>query len=181
MFFKLILKLIGWKIVINNNPHKSSVVAVFPHTSFLEGVIGFIAMKMLNIKFKVISAEWLFFFPFKYIMKYVLHAFPVGKNSRNAITKSSMLFNDNPDMHLIICPEGRLRAIDKWPMGFYLIAKRANVDIDVAIFNYKDKIIYVDNIKDMSTKESVLKEIHDLSNKYAYAKYPEKYKLPKIK
>ena len=64
-FWSLLLKILGWKIYGENFISPRSVIAVAPHTSYLDGVIGFIAMKAMKIRFRTISAERLFFFPFQ--------------------------------------------------------------------------------------------------------------------
>lgn len=181
---KILLFIFGWKILHKDRIYKKSVVAVFPHTSYWDGVIGYIALKSLKCNYKVLSAEWLFFWPMKYIMKYILHAFPVGKHSGNAITTSLDIFRTHDKANLIICPEGQLDPTDKWNMGFYIIAKKAQVPINIVVFDYKRKQIYIDNISvellnDMSIT-GIMKYINEFNISYAYAKHPEKFLKHKI-
>lgn len=81
-FWGFIMFLTGWRVLNAADLHRRCVVAVTPHTSYWDGVIGYVVMKYLGINFKVISAEWLFFFPFKYVMKYIMHGIPCGKKIR---------------------------------------------------------------------------------------------------
>lgn len=180
MLSKLILSLLGWQI--KDSLSKRSVVAVFPHTSYLDGVIGFLAMRAMRSNYKVMSAEWLFFWPFKYVMKYLLHAFPVGPGSSNAITKSVNLLKQE-DCNLIICPEGQLAATDKWNPGFYIIAKKANVPIDVALLNYKDKTIHIVNYPKNYLDAIDCKKLFTTFStigSLAAPKHPHKFKFPKV-
>ena len=179
MIYKLLLKLLGWKVVRNISKH--SVIAMFPHTSYWDGIIGFLVMRSMKLNYKVMSAEWLFFWPFKYVMRYLLHAFPVGPKSSNAITKSVNLLKQEK-CNLIICPEGQLAATDKWNMGFYIIAKKANVGIDLVVFNYNIKTINIFSYPayNLPDGKTILKEINSISKRFAYPKYVEKFKLSKV-
>ena len=42
-------------------------------------------------------------------------------------------------MHVVICPEGRLRAADEWHGGFFTMAKRAKCPIDVVEINRQNE------------------------------------------
>ena len=118
--------LLGWNVLISKERlNKKSVIVVAPHTSFIDGVIGWLALNAVGIKYRCISAEWLFFFPMKYIMRGMLNAIPCGKKSGNSITVACKALEAEDDMHVVICPEGRLSAVDKWSGGFFIIAKNA--------------------------------------------------------
>ena len=138
-FWSLLLKILGWKIYGENFISPRSVIAVAPHTSYLDGVIGFIAMKAMKIRFRTISAERLFFFPFKYVMKFALNAIPCGPHSGNSIRVATRMFKENGDVNLVICPEGHLKAVDKWSKDFYVIAKMSCVPINIAVLNFKKR------------------------------------------
>lgn len=179
--FAFILTCLGWKIKGHYVHSKKSVMAVIPHTSYWDGVIGYIAMRSMGINFAVLSAEWLFFWPFKYIMKYVLHAFPVGKRSGNAIAKSLKILKEHDKINLVICPEGQLAATDKWNPGFFIIAKRANVPIDVVVFDYHHKYIYITtyDITKMD-KDLMLAWMCRDAKEHACAKHKDKFLLHKF-
>lgn len=180
---KFLFRLIGWKIKIEGSLSDKNVIAVLPHTSYIDGVIGFFAMRSLGINYKTLSASWLFFFPMKYIMKYLMHASPVKNGTLSSIRESINLFNSNDKMSLIICPEGHLKAVSKWSMGFHYIAKKANVNVAFAIFDYKQKlisIVEITNVDKMSDMDMAAM-IRRLCNEYpCMAKYPDKFKLPKL-
>lgn len=178
-----IFNLSGWKIDMKNNLSDKNVVAVLPHTSYWDGVIGFLAMRKLDINYKTLSASWLFFFPMKYIMKYFMHASPVKSGTLSSIRASINLFKENDKISLIICPEGHLRAVDEWSMGFHYIAKKANVNIVFAIFDYKQKLITIEeitNVSEMSDKDMAVTIMRLCKNYPCVAKYPNKFKLPKL-
>lgn len=179
-----LLWVLGWKIDIEGNLSDKNVIAVMPHTSYWDGFIGFLAMRKLEINYKTLSAEWLFFFPMKYIMKYLMRASPVKKGALSSLRASINLLKENDKVSLIVCPEGQLKATDDWGMGFYYIAKKANVNIAFAIFDYEVKkisIVEYTNIDTMSEND-ILITIKRLCNQYpCYGKHNNEFKLPKLK
>lgn len=181
---RLLLGLMGWEVTLESNLSEKNVIAVLPHTSYWDGIIGFLVMKALGINYKTLAAEWLFFFPMKYVMKYLMHASPVKKGALSSIRASINLFKENDSMSLIVCPEGQLKATDDWGMGFYYIAKKANVNIAFAIFDYEVKkisIVEYTNIGTMSEND-ILMTIKRLCNQYpCYGKHNNEFKLPKLK
>ena len=188
IFCKIIIRLLGWKILISKERlSKKSVIVVAPHTSFIDGVIGWLALNAVGIKYRCISAEWLFFFPMKYIMRGMLNAIPCGKKSGNSITVACKALAAKDDMHVVICPEGHLKAVDEWGGGFFIMAKKAKCPIDVVEINYKDKEIKmccsIDEtfVEQCSIEDvmSVLRTAYKHSREHA--KYPEKFLLPKKK
>lgn len=180
---KILFKWSGWRINIEGSLSDKNVIAVMPHTSYWDGIIGFLAMRTLGINYKTLSAEWLFFFPMKYVMKHLMHASPVKGGTLSSLRTSINLFKENDKISLIICPEGQLKATDKWGMGFYYIAKKANVNIAYAIFDYRQKLISITEVTniDKLSEEDIIIFTKRMCNRFpCMAKYPDKFLLPKI-
>lgn len=182
----IILKIIGWKVILIGEINKKSVVVVAPHTSYWDGFIGYLTLKCLGFKYKCIAAAWLFFWPMKYIMKYFIHGIPVGEgisSIRNAVQE----FRTCDEMNLVICPEGQLNPTRKWNTGALKIAKLAKVPINMVDIDYLRKTVWVgidsisvDEVRGMSDQE-FLNHLRDVYSKSYYnrsAKYPEKFCLP---
>ena len=131
---------LGWNVLISKERiSKKSVIVVAPHTSFIDGVIGWLALNAVGIKYRCISAEWLFFFPMKYIMCGLLNAILCGKKSGNSITVVCKALASEDGMHVVICIEGHLKADDEWGGGFFIMAKRAKCPIDVVEINRQNE------------------------------------------
>lgn len=80
-------------------------------------------------------------------------------------------------MNLVICPEGHLKAVDKWGKGFYVIAKMSDVPINVAVLNFKKKQIHIFgpfDTKDFDV-ERMFKEINIDVEIFGEARHTEKY------
>lgn len=182
-FCKFMLSILGWKVYLNKERfEKKSVVVVAPHTSYMDGVIGWLGLNSLGLNYCCISAEWLFFFPLKYIMRRFMHAIPCGKKSGNSITVACKALASADDMHVVICPEGHLSATSDWSLGFLFIAKKAKCDIDFVEIDYQNKEIKLRSSMDKDFVEkcsrSEATEILKMSYKDAHARYPKKFVLP---
>jgi len=61
----LLLRIIGWRVVTDEDTSKydKAVLIMSPHTSNNDFIIGWLALKKLNVKAKFIIKKELFFFP----------------------------------------------------------------------------------------------------------------------
>ena len=87
------------------------------------------------------------------------------------------MFTWSGDIHLVICPEGHLKAVDKWSKGFYVIAKMSYVPINIAVLNFKKKEIHIFgpfDTKDFDA-DRMFKEINIDVEMFGEARHPEKY------
>ena len=151
--FKLIFKLLGWKVShYLSNDIKKCVIVVAPHTSNWDFIFGMgaVSVMKLNQRF-IIKKEWIRF-PFKKLML-SLGALPIDRSKKNSIDekKSSVeaiadLFESHNELRLVITPEGTRSRVEKWKTGFYYVALKANVPIALAFINYETKTCGVDKI-----------------------------------
>jgi len=105
-----------------------------------------------------------------------LGAIWVNRKKRNNLIEHSVeMLNREKELILLVPAEGTRKAVPRWKLGFYHIAKQANLPILLSYLDYKKKeagvgkIIYPsdDFEKDMLEIESFYKNITP--------KYPEKY------
>ena len=86
-------------------------------------------------------------------------------------------FEKRNHFHLAITPEGTRSLVDKWKMGFYHIAVKANVPIQIAYIDYKKKEMGIldvfyptgDETADLVKIQQYYKDIN--------ARFPEKFNL----
>jgi 1-acyl-sn-glycerol-3-phosphate acyltransferase len=65
---------------------------------------------------------------------------PVDRSKRTSVTQQmAEVFNKRKSFHLAITPEGTRSLVKKWKMGFYHIAIKAGVPIELAYMDYKKK------------------------------------------
>lgn len=136
---KFILKLFGWKFAGDYPTVRKAVLLSVPHTSnwdFVWGKLAFIAYKFDTYIF--LKKEF-FFFPMNYIFKW-LKVLPLNRTDPAGMVKHIVKeFDRHEDFFLTITPEGSRSKRDKWPRGFYFIARKAKVPIYLGRIDYKTK------------------------------------------
>lgn len=144
---RLILFLAGWKYIQTTPKIDKSVVCVAPHTSnwdFVFSKLAYSAMGNTSSHF-FMKKEW-FFFPLGLFFK-ALGGIPVDRSTNNSLTdKIAEEFAKREAIHFGIAPEGTRKAVTRWKRGFYHIALKANVPIQLAYIDYRKKECGITNI-----------------------------------
>lgn len=138
---KKILKFLGWKICGSFPKRSKFVVAVAPHTSNWDFVIGVAAMLALQIKIRFLGKDAIFFWPFSLWLKSI-GGIPVERNSSHGVVGQMTTLFDNADkLVLAIAPEGTRRKTEQWKSGFLHIAYNAKVPIVPLSLDFNKKEI----------------------------------------
>ncbi|MCX8490897.1 MAG: 1-acyl-sn-glycerol-3-phosphate acyltransferase [Cyclobacteriaceae bacterium] len=141
----LIFKWMGWRtqgnMPVNINKY---IVAVAPHTSNWDFVIGILVRSVLNIqRAKFIGKDSLFKPPFGWFFS-ALGGYPVDRSGQKDVTDQiAHIFNQHEKFILGLAPEGTRKKVDKLRTGFYYIAKKAHVPIVPIGFDFAKKIVVV--------------------------------------
>lgn len=136
---KFILWLIGWKIDIKVPEEKKYVIAVAPHTSNWDLIIGKLANWSAGIKPKfIIKKEAFNFFTSRIIRGW--GGIPIDRNdSVNIVDQLVKHFEENEYFVLAITPEATRKRNPNWKTGFYRIAMKAKVPIYLAYIDFRTK------------------------------------------
>ena len=139
-FWNLVRRIAGWKIVgfdINSIP--KAMVVVGPHTSAWDVLVGLWTRGSQGSDIRFMGKHSLFKPPFGFIFRW-LGGVPVDrtKNS-NLVDTIAKYFHDNKVFRIAIAPEGTRQKVDKLKSGFYYMARKANVPIVMAKFDYEHK------------------------------------------
>jgi len=180
-FFRLILKLIGWKTVLIPPKEKKYVIIAAPHTSNWDFPLGILFMLTTDIKFRYMGKDALFKWPIKYIFEY-LGGIPVDRSNRtNLTTRIANYIKSQDEVALALSPEGTRSKTEYWKSGFYYIALEAEVPIALATLDYGTKTLRVDD--HIYPTGDIEKDMEYIQNYYkkAKAKYPEKQGPIRIK
>jgi 1-acyl-sn-glycerol-3-phosphate acyltransferase len=141
----LIFKLIGWKIEGSFPKElKKYIVAVAPHTSGWDFVIGIMARSILHLqRAKFLGKSQLFKPPFGWFFRWV-GGYPVDRSSSHDMVQQVVsIFNSHAKFVLALAPEGTRKKVDRLKTGFYYIAKQANVPIVPCGFDFEKKTVIV--------------------------------------
>lgn len=176
-FSKWILKVLGWKTLVIVEEPKKSIICVAPHTSNWDFLIGQLYYSALGRKSSFLMKKSWFFFPIGNLLR-GLGGIPIDRSKSTSVTDQlAEEFKKRDTLHLAITPEGTRSLVQKWKMGFYHIAVKANVPIQLAYFDYGKKEMGITEIIYPSGDEKAdLKKIFDYY-KNVEARFPEKFNL----
>lgn len=138
---KTTLRLFRWKVV-GEIPEdvKKCVIAVAPHTSIYDFILGRLAYFSLEKPVKFLIKKEFFDNP---ILRPILLKFggiPVDRSrSNNIVNQVSALFSQYETLNIIITPEGTRKLVHNWKKGFYYIALKAEVPIVLGFLDFKKK------------------------------------------
>lgn len=133
---RLILKLLGWKLIdLPQRPPKAVVIA-YPHTSNWDFPVTLLALAALPYGAKWVAKDTLFRGLLGPIMR-GLGGVAVNRRERTGfVERVAEEFRHRDDFHLIIATEGTRRLQAGWKSGFYRIARAADVPVIMAVVDY---------------------------------------------
>ena len=135
----LILKVLGWKIVIDDPGVNKYVLIVAPHTSNWDFPLGVIISRAIKLDAHFIAKHTVFRRPFGWFFR-SLGGIPVYRGQgRNLSEQLAEHFHARDHFILAIAPEGTRSKLDHWKTGFYHIARAADVPIVMAYLDYGRK------------------------------------------
>lgn len=134
-FWRLLLKLCGWKLIGQLPDAKKYVIIFYPHTSNWDFILGVIGCFALRLDFSFLGKHSLFEGPFGWVF-HRLGGIPVKRDERKNMVAQVVEFIDSREhVALAIAPEGTRSKTDHWKSGFYHIARAANVPIAMAFID----------------------------------------------
>ena len=142
-FWAFVFRKMGWTIV---NPEplqqlKQSMIALGPHTSWRDLLIGLISQRAIGVKIRYIAKHTLFRFPLGILLR-SLGGSPVNRSIRSGLVDQVVeLYKSHEDYHLCITPEGTRERVSRFRTGFYRIAIQAGVPLVLAKFDYASKTL----------------------------------------
>ena len=168
-------KLLGWKIENLQPEVPKCIIAIAPHTSNFDFIIGKLAYASIGRKAQFLMKKEWFFFPLGLIFK-AMGGIPVARSKHTSMTDAlAAEFANHDRLQIAITPEGTRQRVTEWKKGFYYIALKAGVPIVLVGLDYKQKAaIFLDIFYPTGDMEADMVKI-----KSYYAgitgKYPEKF------
>ena len=178
---RMILNLLGWKVVDEWPAIRRSIVVFAPHTSYWDAVIGKLVLRSFGVRHRLLSKKELFRFPMGIVMR-MIGAIPIrGVKGQNAIWHISHLLGEADELHFVICPEGGFAPTERWDAGFYYMAYKAQVPVIAVYLDYGQKEAGVAGvIGDLDSLNEVYRQLAEMYQGVT-ARYPERFLLPKYK
>lgn len=133
-----ILKLIRWRMV--GEAPRGCVLIGAPHTSNWDFPLALLAFWSLGIRCRWVGKHTIFRWPFGGLMR-ALGGIPLNRTTtRDFVAEVVGWFEGDPDLTLVIAPEGTRSRRDCWRSGFYWIARGAGVPIVLGFLDYGNRV-----------------------------------------
>ena len=140
-FGQALLGLLRWRVEGEVPDLPRFVVAVGPHTSNWDFIVGAAAMFALDLKLEFLGKHTLFHGPAGTVMRW-MGGIPVDRTSPHGVVAQSIAaFVREPRRILAIAPEGTRRAGAGIRAGFLHIARGAGVPIVLATLDYATRVV----------------------------------------
>lgn len=169
-----VLKLMGWSYSGSFPCCTKMILAVAPHTSNWDFVLGIAVAFNLRLKISFFGKHSIFIPPFDRILRR-LGGIPIERSTKHGVVDGMVdKMREAKSMVLCLAPEGTRSPISPWKTGFLHIAHKASVPVFLVAFDYKKKLIEfgpLHNISDNTQYE--LNRIYQ-HFRQAHGKYPEK-------
>ena len=135
-FGRMLMRVCRWHSEGELCPAPKFICVMAPHTSWWDFTTNFGVLLAMGL-----HASW--FIANKYtkgiIGKWLVHfgAIPIDRNTKNdVVTQMADLFHARDRLVLSIFPEGTRRPVPTWKTGFWHIAKKAQVPLQLVAVDY---------------------------------------------
>ena len=133
---RIILTLLGWRLLDPPQRPARAVVVAYPHTSNWDALYAQLGKLALGLDAHWVGKDNLFRWPFAGILRR-LGGIPVDRRaSHGFVTQMAAQFAAHPDFLLVMAPEGTRRLTAGWKSGFYRIALEAGVPLILTTVDY---------------------------------------------
>lgn len=138
---RLALAAMGWRVEGEVPNLSKFVIAVAPHTSNWDFVVGMAAMFALDLRLAFLGKHTLFRWPFAGAMRW-MGGIPVERASSHGVVAQSVdAFSLMERRILVIAPEGTRKRVAQFKPGFLHIARGANVPVVLATLDWQARCV----------------------------------------
>lgn len=136
---KKILKLLGWTIYGELPKLKKYVAIAAPHTSNWDFLMFMLLKFSLQMKANFVAKHTLFVGPFGWFLNKVGGRALNREKTENTVDAIADLFDKHEEFIFAIAPEGTRSYKKYWKSGFYFIAVKAQVPIQLCFLDSEKK------------------------------------------
>lgn len=170
---RVLMRLCRWKIEGELYQSSKFIFVMGPHTSWWDFTTNFGVLLALGL-----NASW--FIANKYTqgsigkLLAIVGAVPVERGSRSDMVGQMVQQFDQERFVLAIFPEGTRKPVDRWKTGFWHIAKRAQVPVQLVAVDYAKRATVFGPVIELSDNLESDVQIMRAYFKTVTAKHPEK-------
>jgi 1-acyl-sn-glycerol-3-phosphate acyltransferase len=168
----IVLRMLGWKFVGEFPAYKKMIVAVAPHTSNWDFVVGIAVAFSLRLKISFFAKGSLFIPPFDLLLRRC-GGIPIERSkSQGVVDQMVQKIRTAEQIILCLAPEGTRSKQKNWKTGFLHIAHKADIPVFLVAFDYKKKQIELGPARKIS--DDIQTELNQIYRYYAsvQGKYP---------
>ena len=133
---RTVLTLARWRVEGDFPDIPRMVVAVAPHTSNWDFVLGAATMFALDLRISFIGKHTLFVWPFSAVLRW-MGGIPVDRSAAHGVVGESVrAFAGTGAKLLVLAPEGTRRKVERFKTGFLHIALGAQVPLLLVSLDY---------------------------------------------
>ncbi|MCC2615769.1 1-acyl-sn-glycerol-3-phosphate acyltransferase [Aestuariibacter halophilus] len=167
---RTVLQRLGWQFEGQFPTHGKMVIAVAPHTSNWDFVLGLAVAFTLRLKITFFGKHTLFFPPFDRLMRR-WGGIPIERSRAHGVVEQIVAnMKSAEQMLLCIAPEGTRSPVFPWKTGFVHIAHAADVPLFLVGLDYQRKKVV------LGPCEPVVDVVQSMQQVYAFfARVPAKY------
>ncbi len=135
------LRLMGWRFEGNMPSAPKLILAVAPHTSNWDFIVGFLAYLALQLDATWFGKHTLFRWPMGPVLRH-FGGIPVERSQKsNVVDMYVAEFGRRERMVLALAPEGTRKRIPEWKTGFYHIGVGSGAALVPVAFDYSARTI----------------------------------------
>lgn len=163
----LLYKHLGWTNHVTVDHPDKFIICLAPHTSNWDFFIGQLYMRSQGMKINFLMKKEWFFWPLGPIFR-KMGGIPVVRSQKTSLTDQIAEAAQRADyFNFAVTPEGTRKRTTKWRHGFYYIALKAKLPIQLyAIDGVDKKIICTKEIMPTGDFEADYREIMDYYRPY---------------
>jgi 1-acyl-sn-glycerol-3-phosphate acyltransferase len=140
-FGRFALRLLGWRVEGEVPDLPKFVIAVAPHTSNWDFVVGAAAMFALDLRLSFLGKHTLFRGPLAPVIRW-MGGIPVDRSSPHGVVGDAVAAFARSERRLLaIAPQGTRRPVPHFKSGFLHIAKGAGVPVMLATLDYGERVV----------------------------------------
>ena len=138
---RFVLRLLGWRIEGEIPDIPKLVIAVAPHTSNWDFVVGTATMFALDLDLSFIGKHTLFRGPFAPMLRW-MGGIPVDRSSPHGVVAECVRAFERVDRRILaIAPQGTRKGAGRFRTGFLHIARGAGVPVLLAALDYASRTV----------------------------------------
>lgn len=179
-YHRLLFKRMGWSEQVSIPHRDKCIICVAPHTSNWDFIIGQLYYRSLGRTAGFLMKKEWFFWPLGILFR-KMGGIPVYRSKKTSMTDIlAERIKEMERFELAVTPEGTRSKVTTWKRGFYFIALKAGIPIQLYDLDYKNKVIRC--TKELMPTGDVEADMREIMEYYknSNAKYPEKFAIEEI-